>query len=119
MADEIQWGIFLSVQKGSQKRLTIPFLKQYADMAGNVYRQGTQTIGTAKENIDKPTGMGTIGFVAIVNLHATASVEIGDDADAPSMKLLAGQGFIGPWGATNVSCKASAELDVEFLIIEL
>ena len=120
MADEILYGHFLYVKKGSRQEVEIPLRKKYADMTGDIYRAGQQEIGTNKENIDKPTAMGTIGFIYIENLDSTNFVEIGDDADNPSLKLLAGQSFMGPWGATNVSCKAdAAAVLIEFVIIEL
>ncbi len=121
MADEILWGHYLYVKKGDRQPIEIALVKRYADMAGDIYRAGQQEIGfSAKEDIDKPTAMGTIGFVYIRNLDSTNFVEIGDDADNPSIKLLAGQAFMGPWGATNVSCKADAAVViVEFVIIEL
>ena len=120
MSNEIIYGQYLYVKKGDRLPVEIPLEKRFADMTGDIYNKGQQSIGLTAEVIAKPADMSTIGFVYVKNIDATNFIEIGNDADNPSIKLLAGQSFSGPWGATNVSCKAdTAACLIDFLIIEL
>jgi len=78
-----------------------------------------QAIGTTKENLDKPSDMGTIGFIYLHNLDTTNFLAIGDDADGPSLKLKAGEEVFLRWGASNVSVLAdTAGCDLEYMLIE-
>jgi hypothetical protein len=78
-----------------------------------------QAIGTSAENLGKPADMATIGWVYLHCLDATNYVEFGDDADAPSIKLKAGEECFVRWNATNVSAKANtASCDVEYELFE-
>ncbi len=120
MARELKFRFSVEYQKGNGKVHKIRS-SQSIDVSGNNVRGlAVQAVGfAAKENLDKPSDMGTIGWVYLHNLDTTNFVEFGDDADGPSLKLKAGEEEFVRWGATNVSAKAdTASCDVESMLIE-
>ena len=120
MSDEILVSMSIYVQKGSSNPIDITIHRQYIDMTGDIYQFSQQSVGTSAENLEQHADMGTVGIVYAHNLDTTNFVVFGDSADAPSIKLLADQWFLAPWGAAEVSAKAdTAACIVEYLLIEL
>lgn len=80
------------------------------DVTGTEYIDTILSIGTSAETVTK-SDIGTWGIVYLENLDTTNYVEVGDDADNPTIKLYAsGSGVnwcLAPWGATNISLKAN------------
>lgn len=120
MANELLIDCFLRFKKGNMTPEMVESRPLYQTVTGDVHSCGRQSIGLTAEVIAKPADMGTIGIVYIRNEDTTNFVEVGDDADNPSIKLEPGQFFLAPWGATNVSCKAdTAACVVLFKMFEL
>ena len=119
MAGELKFKFSFEYRKGSGKPQKVRSSQTITVTGNNVRGLSVQSIGTAKENLDKPSDMGTIGWCYLKNLDPSNFVSFGDDADNPSLKLKAGEETFVRWGATNVSALAdSAALDVESLLIE-
>lgn len=119
MANELGIRVVMDFVKSGSPEVNIDTFTKYFDVTGETAVQGNLSVGTSKENIPKPTDMGTIGYVFLWNRDSTNFVEFGDDADAPSLKLLAGEFGLFRWGATDVSAKAdTGACIVEYALIE-
>ena len=117
MADEIKADVALQVAKGS-------FLWSRAlsgiaaTMTGNAFAGGVVSVGTVAEALALGD-VATPGWVLIYNLDATNYVEVGEDADAPFIKLKAGEFAIFRAAAATIEAKAhTAACLVEYFIIE-
>ena len=119
MANELGIRVVMDFVKSGSSEVHIDTFTKYFDVTGEIAVQSSLSVGITKENISKPTDMGTIGYVFLWNRDSTNFVEFGDDADGPSIKLLAGEFGMFRWGATNVSAKAdTAACVVEYALIE-
>jgi len=119
MANELKIRLSYEYKKGSGKVHKVNSFQSITVTGNNVRGLEVQAVGTSKENLNKPSDMGTIGWVFLHNLDPTNFVEFGDDADGPSLKLKAGEEEFLRWGASNVSAKAdTASCDVESELFE-
>ena len=105
MANEIAVRMILRLAESGEDPHEVDTFTKYFDMTGTEYLDTIISVGTAAETVPKGD-IGTWGFVYMKNLDSTNFVEGGDDADSPSMKMLAGEPFLGRWNATNISLKA-------------
>jgi hypothetical protein len=106
---------------GDEVIIDLPFTVH--DVTGTEYLDTVLSIGTSAETVGKGD-IGTWGAVYLENKDTSNYVEVGDDADNPSIKLYAsGSGVnwcLVPWGATNISLKANtAACRVRVVGIEL
>lgn len=119
MPGELKFKFSFEYRKGSGKPQKVRSSQTITVTGNNVRGLAIQSVGTTKENLDKPSDMGTIGWAYLHNLDPTNFVSFGDDADSPSLILKATEETFVRWGATNISaCADSAALDVESLLIE-
>ena len=119
MPNELKIRLTVDYKKGDALPQKIRTFQTISVSGTNVKGLSVQAIGTSKENLEQPTDLGTLGWVFLHNLDPTNFVAFGDDADAPSIKLLAGESCFVRWNSTDVSAKAdTAECAVEFLMLE-
>lgn len=119
MANELGIRIVMDFVKSGSSEVHIDTFTKYFTVSGETAVHSSLSVGTSKENISKPTDMGTIGYVFLYNRDSTNFVEFGDDADLPSIKLKAGEFGLYRWGATDISAKAdTAACIVEYALIE-
>ncbi len=118
-SNELKIRLNVDYRKGAALPQKIRTHQTISVTGNNVKGLSVQAVGTSKENLEQPADLGTLGWVFLHVLDATNFVEFGDDADAPSIKLLAGESCFVRWNATDVSAKAdTAACDVEFMMIE-
>lgn len=107
MAGELSVRIVVGLQEPGEKPVNIDTFTKYITLTGTEYVDGVHVLSTSKETIDKGS-IGTIGWVYMENLDASITISAGDDADSPSIQMLAGEFFLGRWNATDVSVKATS-----------
>ncbi len=94
---------------------------EYLSVAGTEYHYSVQSIGfAAKENLTKGD-VGTIGYIAMKNEDTTNFCSFGDDADAPSIELKAGESCLLRWSRSVANISALADTGatrIRYLIIE-
>lgn len=119
MANEVAAQALLRMKISGEDPQEIDTLTQYFDMTGTEFESGIISVGyAAKENVAKGD-VGTIGWVYLKNLDSTNFIAAGDDADNPSIKMKAGEFFLGRWNATNISVIAdTAACRMQFLMLE-
>lgn len=95
MADEISFSASLSINRNGVT--TSASASKNATQTGTDYQLGTQTIGTAAEQLNKGD-IGTIGYVFVKNLDPTNYVELALDAGFTQIfaKLLPGEFCVIP-----------------------
>ena len=119
MANELSLKVELHYYTAGNPPVDVKTNTKYITVTGRETNDNVYSIGfAAKENI-AAGDIGTFGYVYIENLDGTNFVEFGDDADAPTGKLLAGEFALLRWGATNLSILAdTAAVRVRVVAIE-
>ena len=119
MSSEIAARAFLRMVVSGEDPIEIDSLTRYFDMTGTEHETGVISVGfAAKESVAKGD-VGTIGWVYLKNLDSTNFIAAGDDADSPSIKMKAGEFFLGRWNATNISVIAdTAACRMQYVMIE-
>ena len=107
MANEIAVRAVIRLKESGEKPVEIDTFTKYIDMTGTEYVDGIHTLSNTKENIDKGS-IGTIGWIFMENLDSSITINAGDDADSPSIQMLAGEFFLGHWNATELSVIAAS-----------
>ncbi len=118
MANEITISASLSFSKGG-KTASAGRSGLQDDMTGSNYFQGTQTIGTSEEALNKGD-IGTPGYIWVRNLDATNFVEIRAGSSAADVvKLMPGKmALFYLASSTPYAIADSGACEIEYLILE-
>ncbi len=124
-SNELQCAIKLIFSKANSTARTHPLLEalRYFDVTGETAISSRMSVGTSAETIPKGD-IGTIGAIVLWNHDTTNYIEVGDDADSPSIKLFNDGGGLNYclvcWNATNVSVKANtAACEMSYILVEV
>ena len=117
MANEITMSVVIQLAKGALA-FERSLAQIVATMTGNAMMHAVVSVGTMKETL----GLGDIvtpGMVLLLNLDAANYIEVGTDADAPFIKLKAGEFALFRAGGATLSAKShTAACLLEYAVLE-
>ncbi len=123
MANELSLKVELHYYTAGNPPIDIETNTKYITVTGRETNDNVYSISKVAKETIAAGDISTYGYVYIENLSKVDFVEYGDDADAPTGKLLAGEFALLRWGATDISMLAdttgSAEVRVRVVAIEL